>query len=411
MIPKKITTAIMNSNTSWPFITINILRGIILLMKRKLTASGCRSKTKSFVLLPILFLVISVSGCTGFESIPFIGSFCIPGLTCAQVVQYENDVLVIKTLEALPSTISTGQQILLSAWIQNNGGETVPQTSFTSPQPVKVLLYDTCEGLFDNIVVTCPTPPDGKPTATGYGCEIKSILPKQTIPISWTLRAKDAKAIPLETSCSLKVYVQYPYETKSITSTTFVDYVEYQRMLNENKYSAITSYITEGYGPIKPYLTVETTQPIPVENKVYQTEKPTFQIGFQIKNQGSGFLSVLDQATGVKIKNDDIKIQSNTGLIGTTTKTYDLGCLVSVKINGKTNRGSCTSTTSPTTDKGIGDVQLIGKESPKQIFPIVSPYENKIEKVATYYVTTAISYMYEFRKEIKVTIKPPPITT
>jgi hypothetical protein len=350
-------------------------------------------KRKTFILLPaILLLVVSVSGCTGISSIDSLfGGFCIPGIgTCGQTTEYANDVLIIKTLDATPQTISTGQQIRLSAWIANNGGETVPQTDFSTSaagadwvgKSITVMLYDTCEGLFDNIAVTCP--PDSNPITNG--CQIKSILPKQTIPISWSLRAKDKTAIPLETSCNLKVYVRYPYETKSITSVTFVDYTEYQRMLNTNTYSAITSYITEGYGPIKPYLTVETTQPIPVENG----KQSDFQMAFQVKNKGSGFLAAMyteNQQDVIKIKQHDIVIQSNAG-----QSSYDIGAQIAPSV------------------EAMGDIQLIGTDSPKQTFSVKAPFNNNIEKIATYYVTSSIKYMYEFRKEIKVTIKPPAIT-
>ncbi len=120
-------------------------------------------KTKAFFLLPItLFLVLSISGCTNFE-IPGIGPICIPGIgNCGGTTEYENDILIIKTLDAIPQTISTGQQLRLSAWITNNGGETVPQTYFKSEfqgyyaGKVRIKLYDSCEGLFEPIKVICP---------------------------------------------------------------------------------------------------------------------------------------------------------------------------------------------------------------------------------------------------------------
>jgi len=361
-------------------------------MKRKLTASGCRSKAKALILLPVvLLLVVFVSGCTGFESIPFIGSFCIPGITCAQTVEYENDVLVISTLDAVPSTVSTSQQFRLSAWIENRGGETVPQKDFQNT-PIKIKLYDTCEGLFKEIKVTCPNSQD----TTGIECTITSILPKQKIPVFWTLTAYDKDKIPLETSCNLKVYVQYPYRTKSITSITFIDYVEMQRQMDQGSFKAITSYITEGYGPIKPYLTVEDQQPIPVKSGT----KSDTTMAFQIKNKGSGFLAGSIASTGndsdyptmststPKIPVNAITIESN---VGTGTGDYAIRTNILAAI------------------QKMEAFQLIGKESPKQFFTVETPYQNKIEKIATYYVTTSVSYLYEFRKEIKVTIKPPKI--
>lgn len=350
-------------------------------------------KAKAFILLlVVLLLVMSVSGCTGISSIDSLfGGFCIPGFgTCGQTVQYENDVIVISTLDAIPSTVSTGQQFRLSAWIENRGGETIPQKDFQN-NPVKIKLYDTCEGLFKTIKVTCP---DGEKDSTE--CQITNILPKQKVPVFWTLTAYDKDKIPLETSCNLKVYVQYPYRTKSITSINFIDYVEMQRQMDTGSFKAITSYITEGYGPIKPYLTVEDQQPIPVKNGVQSTTT----MAFQIKNQGSGFLVGSIASTGSdsdyptlsttepKIPINAIKIESN---VGAGTSDYAIGNKVLAAI------------------QKMDKFQLIGTESPKQFFTVDTPYNNKIEKTAAYYVSTSVDYMYEFRKEIKVTIKPPKI--
>ncbi len=350
-------------------------------------------RPKQFIPLPIaLLLVLSISGCTGIE-LPIIGNICIPGLTCTgSTTEYENDVLIIKTLDAIPQTISTGQQMRLSAWITNNGGETVPQKVFagkTGAQMtlqldiITVELYDTCEGLFESVTPNCPS--EATISSTKKGCIIKTLLPKQTIPVSWSLVANKADKIPLETPCNLKVYVRYPYQTKSMTSISFVDYTEYQRMLDTNTFKAITSYITEGYGPIKPYLTVEDTQPIPVE----RGKESTTSMAFQIKNKGSGVLSFFQQDSYgnpyIAILNQDIKIQSDV-------KNYDIGKQIESKITE------------------MGNIQFVNKESPKQTFAIKTPSDNQIEKIATYYVTTSVDYMYEFRKEIKVTIKPPKIT-
>jgi hypothetical protein len=312
-------------------------------------------------------------------------------------VQYENDVLVISTLDAVPSTVSTGQQFRLSAWIENRGGETVPQKNEGLTQPVKIKLYDTCEGLFKEIKVTCPNLQETPSTE----CQIDSILPKQKIPVFWTLTARDSKEIPLETSCNLKVYVQYPYRTKSITSINFIDYVEMQRQMDTNSFKAVTSYITEGYGPIKPWLTVEDQQPIPVKSGT----KSTATMAFQIKNQGSGFLagsfellpgyvapgqSDIIPSTTPKIPVSAIRIFTN---IGSGASDYKIGSDILAAI------------------QKMDAFQLIGKESPKQFFTVETPYQNKIEKVATYSVSTSVDYIYEFRKEIKVTIKPPAITS
>ncbi|HJW97043.1 MAG TPA: hypothetical protein VJ485_02665 [archaeon] len=357
-------------------------------------------KKKPFVLLPFaLLLVVSVSGCT---SIPGLEWLCIPGITCSGgTVEYENDMLVIKTLDAVPSTISTGQQFRLSAWVQNNGAETVPQSNFKSEFNEKnlgyyitVKLYDSCEGLFKEIKVTCPDQKEESKIKEGTketGCRIESLLPKQTIPVTWSLVAYDNTKIPLETSCNLKIYVQYPYRTKSMTSVSFVDYTEYQRMLDEGKFTATTSYITEGYGPMKPYLLVKDTQPIPVKNGVASKTA----MAFQVKNKGSGFLTAfrIDSNGNDLIKVLNTQTTDNDILIESNSKQYNIGELIRNEI------------------KKIKDIGLVGKESAEYFFSIDSPTNNQVEKVATYYVTSSIDYMYEFRKETKVTIKPPLITS
>jgi hypothetical protein len=346
---------------------------------------------KQFVLLPItLLLALSISGCTGIE-IPGIGNICIPGLTCTGgVTKYPGDVLVISTLDAIPSTVSTGQQFRVSAWIENAGGETVPQKDFPN-NPVKIKLYDTCEGLFKEIKVTCP---DGQEYPGKTECAVINILPKQKIPVFWTLTAYERDKVPLETPCNLKVYVQFPYRTKSITSISFVDYVEYQRMLDTNSFKAITSYITEGYGPIKPYLTVEDQQPIPVKNGVASTTT----MAFQIKNEGSGFLLgslERDDYSGIESSTTTPKIPASAIIIDTNIGTMAGDYNIKTHIFGEILK--------------MQSFQLIGKESPKQHFTIPTPSNNKIEKMATYYVTSSVDYMYEFRKEIKVVVKPPKI--
>ena len=370
-------------------------------------------KAKQPALIPIiLILAVSVSGCTvpGFESIPFIGTFCIPGLTCATVVEYEHDVLLVTTLEAQPSTVSTGQQFRLSAWIENKGAETVPQKDVQSTQ-VKIKLYDACEGLFKSIQVTCPDQSGTLTTSagvTGVECSITNILPKQKIPVFWTLIANDKDKIPLETSCNLKVYVQYPYRTKSITSITFVDYVEYQRQLNEGKFTPITSYITEGYGPIKPYLTVEDQQPIPVKNGVASTTT----LAFQFKNKGSGFLAGSLSAGSAQGTDPYGSLYSGIGGVqATSTPTIPTSAITIESNVGSGSgdyaiKGEILSAIRGQTQP----FQFIGRETPKFFFTIPTPSNNKIEKVATYHVTTSVTYLYEFRKEMKITIKPPLIT-
>jgi hypothetical protein len=213
--------------------------------------------------------------------------------------------------------------------------------------------------------------------------------------VYWTLVAYGSTKIPLETSCTLRVYVQYPYRTKSISSITFIDYVEMQRQVEAGKFTPITSYITEGYGPIKPYLTAEDQQPIPVTNGVASTTT----LAFQLKNKGSGFLAGPFEALGSVVPG-----QAST--TATTTPTIPVSA---VKIEESTGAGSGISNNIWSAILAMPAFQFVGKETPKQFFTIPTPSNNQIEKIATYYVSTRVDYIYEFRKEVKVTIKPPKI--
>jgi len=366
-------------------------------------------KRKSFVLLPLaLLLVISVSGCTELPCIPFLDP------SCGGVTKQESDVIMINSLDANPSTISTGQSIRLTAVIQNKGNEAVPQKYFTDNNKVgqvTVKLYDYCEGLFKEIKVTCPSgdatnipPENGKET----GCWIATILPKQSVVVSWNLVAADEKAIPLEIQCNLRVYVDYPYQSIATTNLYFIDSVEAQREREQGTLKQITSYTDEGLGPAKPYLLSEDIQPIPVTNGV----KATTTLSFQVKNEGSGFLKAMYYESQEskkeldKIWRGDIEIIKDGNPIKLSDYkpaqddckydggSYNIGNLIAQCLGNNLN----------------GDVQLIGKESPKQFFSLPVPHANRIEIIAPYYFSVSAKYLYEFRKETKVTIKPPKIT-
>lgn len=343
---------------------------------------------KSLLLVPII-LVVFTSGCTSPVCIPFL-----PFIPCDRVVELEDDVIVIKSFDALPQIVSPGQQIKLVAYIQNVGKEPVPQKEGQGKlekipidrQKITVDLYDYCEGLFSDIRVNC----EGKTNYNEHKCEITNLLPGQVKEIDWTLKAGSKDQVPLKTECDLKISVTYPYKTISLTDISFIDYHEMQNRLNEGTFRKKDSYIVSGYGPIKPRMTVEDQQPIPVQ----QGEPGRTVIALRIKNSGKGYLCRPDITTNKvvcdsKIPKDYVTIEG-IGSGGDNMLRYS------------TEEGStCLFRNSQLKE----DVTLIKKESPPYLCEIEINNVN-LPKETTKYVTTSVEYMYEFRKELRVTIEP-----
>jgi hypothetical protein len=344
---------------------------------------------KLWLALPLV-LVLVTSGCSSLCVVP------IPGICNGDVTEFPHDVIVIKSLEALPNKVSPGQQIKLQSYIENVGNKEVGRSDVESNGEIEVVLYDYC-GIFSRVDPDCP---DGKGSEIdqadiGKGCEI-SLLPHQTKSVSWTLTAD--QNIKLLTECKLKIYAKYEYETDSVTSITFIDYDEYQKMLDEGTFQPITSYITEGYGPIKPYLTVEDPQPIPVDFGGGGTST----IGFQIKNRGNGFISGENLVKKDWITMDATSLAGGYNIVsgvGDTTTEPDGETIY----DGLLSTGGKGCLPNQIEDDGLA---LIGKESPKIICAIPLPDKVNLPKQSTIHVSTTINYEYEFRKDIKVTIEP-----
>jgi archaellum component FlaG (FlaF/FlaG flagellin family) len=337
---------------------------------------------KILIILPIL-LVVASSGCT----IPYT-NICIPFLgQCDKVVEFENDVIIIKDFQALPQTVSPGQQIRLVAYVQNIGNEEVPQNSLNGDYKeagITVDLYDYCEGLFSGAKVDCGGKQSDCTASGGCRCSNIDLLPGQIKEVSWTLTAGGNAQVPLRTECDLKMSVTYPYKTKSLTMITFIDYQEMQRQLNEGTFRQRDTYIVSGYGPAKPMITIEDQQPIPVQ----QGEAGTTIASFKVKNSGSGFLCRLDNDKKIvcdsKIPADKATISGVDGELSFVTE------------------GECAFSGSNPKE----DVTLIQKESPPMICGITLSEDVNLPKETTKHVTVDIEYMYEIRKEIKITIEP-----
>jgi hypothetical protein len=289
---------------------------------------------------------------------------------------------VIESLQALPSNVAPGGNIQLVAIVSNVADI---NAEISEKIPVDVELYDYCSGLFD----VSPTKEVG-----GIKKAIQTIelLRGEKEQVEWTLTAKPKSQVPVKTECNLKVLARYPYATKSITTLHLIDHTEMQRRINEGTYSEVGSYISVGYGPIKPYIRVEGTQPISVVNNKVDTV-----ISLQIINKGRGFLTTKDgktdpkNPTGPSIKKDMIIITGVDDFAkeikGTleeckNSKIDDKGLKL---INGESTKIPCEIT-----DANANNVPV---ESTKTLIAQVGEWDKK-------------PYYYEFRKEIKVTVEP-----
>ena len=331
--------------------------------------------------VPIL-LTLMVSGCT-IPGIP-----CIPGLTCGQTVEETHDVIVIESLQALPSNVPPGGTIKLIAVISN----VADIDAEIKDVPVYVELYDYCSGLFIK-------PADAQR-------KIENLLRGEKRQIEWTLQSLPREQVPVKTECTLKIRAKYQYSTKSITTLHLIDYAEMQRRISEGTYKEIGSYTSVGYGPIKPYITVEGTQPIPVENNNINTV-----LSLQIKNKGNGFLSgpfCQDGKSYCGGCSTDTQNKEDPGPIITRdqVKITSAGDSISGSIAQKLStalndffKETCGSSTKY--------IKLIKKESTPMPCTIAGMDIGNVPVESTKTIQAEIeNYWYEFRKEIKVTVEP-----
>jgi hypothetical protein len=336
-------------------------------------------------LLLTLVLVLAVSGCT---SLP--GNFCIPGFTCNTVVEESHDVIVIESLQALPSEVTDSGTIKLSAIVSNVANKNADITRV----PVTVELYDYCEGLFSISSASGGT----KISEDKERIEM-TLLRGEKKQLDWTLNAAEKGRVPVDTECKLKIRAKYQYATTSITTIHLINQAEMQRMLTDGSYKKIGSYQSIGYGPIKPYINIEAEQPIPVE-----AGKP-LNIAFtiQLVNKGNGFLSTPSGTITVNTA-------SEPSIQHVTISTADKGDQISEDIARQL---------SEKIKKYINDnkaIKLVRGESAviPHSFTVQNPKSPSIEETKTIMASIGSSekgeavnpYWYEFRKEVTVKVKP-----
>ena len=346
------------------------------------------------LILPLL-LTLLTSGCTT--------DFCIPILMdCDTVVKQAHDVIVIESLHALPDNVPPDGSMKVVTIVSNVADIDAEITNV----PVTVELYDYCEGLFSIISSSGGNEKECKTSGSNdkniCGSRKVNLLRNEKAQIEWTLKAMDKNHVPVKTECTLKIRAMYPYATRSVTTLHMIDYAEMQRRINEGTYKEIGSYHSIGYGPIKPYIWVEGTQPIPVSTEGDQVNRINTVLSLQVKNEGSGFISSNPEKGG-----DPILNESQFQITAITQDLIDIQRELRVCIEDFD-------------DSPDGEIKLINKESTKVPCPLVNKPAGKVPVEATKTIQASIgleedgsfkpegdkAYWYEFRKEIKVTVEP-----
>jgi hypothetical protein len=191
---------------------------------------------------------------------------------------------------------------------------------------------------------------------------------------TWSWKGKED--INLRPKCpqdGVKVRVKYPYKTTALTTISFINYVEMQRRIEEGKFKSKESYIVLGEGPVKPYVTVEDKQPVPVGEGEEGTQSKITVLGFQLKNTGSGFVK------DSKILSESIAVESSDNGI-------------------KDALSKCIN------EKGK-EFRFIHKKTSKLLCSNI-PIPNKNDIEFTEHVTVSVEYEYEFRKSVVLGVRP-----
>jgi len=342
----------------------------------------------------MLILVLLGSGCTvPILNMEIPGIPDIPGFGGPTVVQYEHDIVVIKSLEAIPAELDAGQSTKIISYVENVGDKKV--------ETVEVELYDYCSGLFqvDKNQSSCPKNKWADvPNSGRLVCNI-SLLPGQVAPVIWTLKQKNPGEIRLKTICppdGVKVSVSYWYSTSSLTTVSFISQDELERSLEQRTQKSVESYIVAGQGPVKPYITVEDSQPIPV----YKGARTS--IALKVSNKGAGQLA---SRVDVDPKKPELGKEIAIGrddFIG----IFGLGASTGLVTENPCMFVPKTSTTSgayiPTEN-----VKLIGKDSYEMLCQLdLSGLDGKVIKTDTRHLEVWIKYQYMVTKSVQVTVNP-----
>lgn len=328
-------------------------------------------KNIRIALLPsLLVLVLLVSGCT----IPGL-EWLFPGPSSEA-----NDVVVIKSLQVTPAAqIEEGQSIHLYADVEN-----IEEPGYPAAKNVQLVIYDYCQNLFDTPKANCPS---GTSTLAneGVGCSLNDLKPKEIRTVDWTIKAKK---IPVTQTCDIKLKVTYDFSTKGATRIVFIDPEELSARIRRGESWKVSASETLDYGPVKPYVTVMDQQPVPFSS-LDQPAGATIKV--QIKNVGGGYVS--------KIPYDG----NNQGNVLKDTQDLE------IKLSQESDPGSSSPQQTGCVFEKDGDkdeIELIQKQSSPLICRVTPSGGAAIGTEKTFHIQSQVSYTYEFRKEVKITVKP-----
>ncbi len=351
------------------------------------------------LLLPIIMVLVIVSGCTipgTTIEIPFIPNFFGPNIQ-----EETHDVIVIQSLQAIPSTeVRSGQTVTLRAFIKDQ------QNPEMGPKGnVKIVLYNTCE-LFD-VDTRSSFCTMGKEvimqkdqTSGAYYCTIEKMFPQSTAVAEWSLKARDVK---VQTPCRVGIMAQYTYFTPTTYKVTFINKQELERLVTQGKSAGVGGLEgVAGEGPVKSYMEIPN-QPI-----VYDiNEGGSGILSFWIENKGVGQLAIPSRNNTyfATIKDECQKI-SETDTPETTRKM----CIDIYPSQGDdvdlVNAGDGLSLKKCFEQKIGETTALIGRSTPKYSCEITSPANSNIKLQKTFQINSEISYLYKFTQEIDLKVKP-----
>jgi hypothetical protein len=304
------------------------------------------------VLVSLTLLVLAVSGGT----IPGT-DIVIPWISGGSTIDYTNDIIIIKSLQAVPgTTVKAGQTLTLYADIQNV--QDPEKAADEIVKDVKAELYDHCTNLFDRV----------EPNEECRDLFVMS--PQEIKQCYWTLTPRED--VNLITPCELKVKVSYPHETRTVTSITFIDATELENRIRRGEPWQTGGSTTRGYGPVKVFLDVETQQPVPDSDS---GEGATASVSMKIRNVGQGYVK-------------DSAIEQ-----GEFIPPYFTG--------GLWWKDGCDFNYQQIND--ITGIKMVRKESTPKFCNVIAP---DVDIEQTYDMNTAVKYSYEFRKSVHVQIEP-----
>ncbi len=301
-----------------------------------------------YFVIPLLAAVVLLSGCSIF-----------PGSGGGTGVKV-SDVIVLKSLDVYPSTtVKSNQDIRIVTYVENQGSEKIPLQGQTGE--VIVNLFDYCADKFD-ITVNCA----GTTTNDASTCNVGNLLPKESKEVSWVLRPKNVG--DLGVSCDLKASVEYSYKTRGETSISFINSQEMQRQIERGEFRSVNSQTNKGNGPVKVFVQVEDRQPIPTSST------GTVPIVLKVVNEGRGF-----------VVGNNVSLKS-TNILGSDFYGVE-NCLFD--------------------DQNLPDKNIELRKGIRELSCDLNlPQDDNVVKEITKFMDAEIEYNYEFRSNIKVTVKP-----